>query len=329
MSLKIHEMCKMWPMRSPESLAALREDVREQGFLEPAMLWTDPGGTEWIIDGRSRSLIANELADEGADKANNGKKIELEYEEFKGTLSEAITFVKGKNGPARRHMTPSQLAATAYEHERLAEKYAKKDGVDFVRPEGSGEYGDYISKLWGFNRQYWYDIAKIAEYPAMFEQVKNGQIAITEAMRQIRGSDDKKGGDGSNGDEGGPLEIVVTDALRNPILEKPFVAIFDKRPVFKSARQGIINAMNECVSLANGPGGKFLSGDIDELKTALTNCARMIDAATPFAICPACEGEGKDKKGERCNICNGKKYVSKSAWKHVPAELKTAGGVED
>jgi hypothetical protein len=52
--IKVHPAADVFPMFSPEALAALVDDIKVNGLKLPIEAWLDADGTEWLIDGRNR-----------------------------------------------------------------------------------------------------------------------------------------------------------------------------------------------------------------------------------------------------------------------------------
>jgi hypothetical protein len=92
---KFHEYSNLFPMASESELSELKEDIRENGLIEPIILYQNK-----ILDGRNRMIAC---MSEGVTPA---------FTEYKG--NDPLQFVLSKN-INRRHLTESQRAAIAAE----------------------------------------------------------------------------------------------------------------------------------------------------------------------------------------------------------------------
>src|SRR5689334_15309002 len=89
-----HEYADLFPMMDGEAFAALVADIRENGLLEPVVLYQ-----EKILDGRNRYKACSELGIEPRFERANGHTDPLKY-------------VISKN-LKRRHLNESQRAVVA------------------------------------------------------------------------------------------------------------------------------------------------------------------------------------------------------------------------
>src|SRR4249919_2832058 len=62
--LPIHPAAELFPLMSPDELAALGEDIRKHGLTSSIVLWSDGKSQALLLDGRSR-LDAIEIAIRG------------------------------------------------------------------------------------------------------------------------------------------------------------------------------------------------------------------------------------------------------------------------
>lgn len=99
MKIDPHEYCSLFPALASTSLAALREDIRANGLVDPITLYHGK-----ILDGRNRYSVCNDLG------------VTPKTVVFVGDDDAALAFVISKN-LARRHLNESQRALVA---ERLA-----------------------------------------------------------------------------------------------------------------------------------------------------------------------------------------------------------------
>jgi N6-adenosine-specific RNA methylase IME4 len=102
-----HPAAALYPMLEEEELAALAEDIKENG-LRDALILVDDGKKEWLLDGSNRGR-ACELAG-----------VKPRFEEYSGPtdMDSLVAFVISKNDK-RRHLTPSVRAMIAAQAAKL------------------------------------------------------------------------------------------------------------------------------------------------------------------------------------------------------------------
>src|SRR3954468_1262428 len=94
-----HPVADIWPLLPEAELAALAEDIRENGLRYP--IWRHRDGR--IVDGRNRWLACRRVG------------VACPHETYRGADGvELVAFVVGLN-ERRRHLTESQRAAVAAE----------------------------------------------------------------------------------------------------------------------------------------------------------------------------------------------------------------------
>ncbi len=172
--LKYHVASDLFPMMSGEEYKALKEDIAEHGLLEPIWVYENQ-----IVDGRNRYRACLELG------------IEPEVREWSGdgSLTEFVISMNLK----RRHLTNSQKAMIAVDVEKLLAKEArerqsthKKGDVYLSQKIEQGKSAEQAAQLVGTNRQYVSDAKKLVERaPDLAENVKNGEMSMTEARREF------------------------------------------------------------------------------------------------------------------------------------------------
>ena len=318
--LKVHEMSKAWPPPTPDRRAATKSSIVELGLLSPMLRWKD-GKDEWVcIDGATRQDIIAELHAEGIHQAANGHKIVERWEDVPGTEGDALEVCKAMNGADRRHLSASQLAMTDVINYELEQKYAKRAGVEVEKPEG--ELATSRSSRGGYNRTYWFQCRRIREQAKDLSlKVRDGDLTIPQALEQLA----IRQGKAVPKFEGAvPDDAPVLDGLRN-VVEGPYREIIATRSKFKALRGALLAVKKEWKALAESKAG---AGIEEGTVALLADLAHEVDAGTPFAVCPVCDGD-KKSGGMKCAACNAEGYVTKAGWKEVPAKHKTAGAVED
>lgn len=177
--MNFHPAANIFPLLQGDEFEALKADISQNGLIEP--IWLHPDGR--IVDGRNRWLACDSLAIAPRFKTWDGK----------GSL---VAFVVSLN-LHRRHLTSSQRAAVAVDLLPILEDEAKDrqrvNGLNnspFVDPSNSqiiddsskGRSTDKAAEILNTNRQYVSDAKKLAaESPALFEQVKAGELTIPQA----------------------------------------------------------------------------------------------------------------------------------------------------
>ena len=330
---RVHEMAAIFPLPTPEEYAAIKDDVGQRGFINPAVHWVDTEGNHWLIDGRTRDRIATEYEKAGTKKAANGASLELTRVKFHGTEAEAVKYVRALN-MQRRAMDSNQKAAAAVLCGDMFRRYkAKEDGVDLtdMEEEEEGDEATRIAKETGTNRTYYMDCKRMhKKHPHLVQAVLAGLYKITEAKKREARLNQ---GLPEEPEEGGvePVEVepekptgeVLLDGLRN-IVAPELVPTFRFRTVVKEARKAINDALEKVKAGAEEIGGKNVS--VQSLRADANNVIRHLEDHQPHAPCPHCSGTGKSGDPEnpdaKCGNCKGRRFLDRVQWNQVPAELR-------
>jgi N6-adenosine-specific RNA methylase IME4 len=168
--LGYHRVAQLFPLLEGADYAALVEDIRTNGLIEP--IWTFKGE---IIDGRNRHRACQDAG------------VEPRFREWDGSGS-LVTFVLSLN-LLRRHLNASQRAMLALEVLPLLEEEAKRRMLAGVRSnppailqEGSGEAAQEAASATHASPRYIYDAKKLAdETPDVADAVRAGRITIPQA----------------------------------------------------------------------------------------------------------------------------------------------------
>lgn len=174
--MDFHELANIFPMIPKEELEQLTADVKANGLLEPITVYQGK-----ILDGRNR-FIACQLA-----------YTEPEFVPYTGP--DPLTFVISKN-IQRRHLTSSQRATLAVEIEPMLAEEARlrqlatlkqnHTDVEIFPHRENGKSRDHAAELFRTNGRYVQDVKTIkATAPALFEQVKAGELTIPQAKQEI------------------------------------------------------------------------------------------------------------------------------------------------
>jgi ParB family chromosome partitioning protein len=176
-----HEAAKLFPLLPDEELNDLAEDIKENGLLNPIMLFEGK-----VLDGRNRALACKKV---GSAISTN---------EWQSNGTSPVAWVISQN-LHRRHLTASQKAVVAYELEPLFAKKAKKRQKQHggtapgrsrnTSPENGGSIGEsqkLAAKSVGVSHGYVAELKKIvAKDPSLLPQIKAGKLTIPEAQKKL------------------------------------------------------------------------------------------------------------------------------------------------
>jgi ParB-like chromosome segregation protein Spo0J len=185
-SREFHPASMIFPMMDDESIETLAEDIRLHGLMEDIVL-ADDGR---IADGRNRQvacLIAG---------------VKPRYKTLADGVS-PIQYVISEN-LHRRHLTKSQQATCAVEALPLLEEEAKERQATSTGgkqpqlkeklPEADlGQSRDAAGELFGVSGKYVSDAKAIKdESPELFEKVKNKELTLQDAKRELKTEQSQK-----------------------------------------------------------------------------------------------------------------------------------------
>lgn len=122
-NIEFHPVANIFPMMSDDEFQALKDDIRENGLLQP--IWTYENK---IIDGRNRYLACEEM------------DITPDFREWNGEGS-LVSFVVSLN-LNRRHLNPLQKSIIAVDIEKLFAVEAKERMLRGKGDDGSGGRGN-------------------------------------------------------------------------------------------------------------------------------------------------------------------------------------------
>jgi N6-adenosine-specific RNA methylase IME4 len=179
---KYHDVANIFPLLHGEEFERLKQDIADNGLLEPIVLYHDGS----IIDGRNRHRACIET----------GTPPRFERWDGNGSYSELVTYVVSKN-LHRRHLGSSQQAAIAVEASEIVEKLereakerqaASNPHVKEIIPEREmGQTRDKLADLFNTNPRYVSDAKKLKqEAPDLLAQVRNGEATIPQAKRELK-----------------------------------------------------------------------------------------------------------------------------------------------
>jgi len=180
--MEYHEIANIFPMMSEEEYKALLEDMRQNGQLEPIIVYEDK-----ILDGRNRYKACLELG------------LKPKMIDFSG--NNPLSFVISKN-LKRRHLTASQQAVIALQVLPMLEEEAKKreaighfnapqyknkPGSELVHYLDKGKATEKAAELFGINSHYIADAKMIAQKaPEKLDEILAGEKTIKEAVKEVK-----------------------------------------------------------------------------------------------------------------------------------------------
>jgi rubrerythrin len=323
---KVHNICSMFPEMTPEERANTKASIMSVGVLSPITLWKDKDGSEFVIDGRNRVSIVNELQAEGFLFHGTPIIETVKTEMFSGTKAELLQAVCGKNF-ARRHLNSSQKAAIAVRADKLNQSWSTKGELELTAQQ--------IADATGTNRDYVFKARKIYEVnPNLLDFAISGKMTVDAIMKLI------KKATASNVDltkkKTGELDSVL-EAINStlPTTEgesvtevEPIVDGFGKEvdgPLYdvfanfaKESQEKIdeINALSrkifgtkETTGLLQSTGFEWC--DEKEIRSAIDKLKQAIRGGRPHVPCPYCSGSGKNirKPSQPCPVCEESGFV--------------------
>lgn len=325
---RVHEMVTAFPKHRDAERASTKASIAAIGVQNPAVIWTDAKGKEWLIDGVGRQEIVHELIDGGVLVSANGTKIELPVRSFTGTESDALEFIKGQN-LHRRDMDTNQRAASAIISGAMARKYKQKEtGQKQEDKDLEGDPAEDLAKEYGTNRTYLFDCQKIGKTSEeILRMVLDGGINIQDAKKACKRI--KEGKDAFGTDEASPETtapaappvVVVYDGLKQPVGEE-FVNVFSTREEVRLMVKELNKVKASAEAFADGAGGATC--EKKEVLSGITAIVRNLKNSQPHVVCPYCSGTGKDPENSRkkCANCKGATYLDKIQFGQIPEEIR-------
>jgi hypothetical protein len=314
-SLKYHPAANNLPMMAKDARAVTRADIALKGIQEPIVVWDNPRGTRYVLDGRNRLEIGLELQEEGV--IVQGKPLELPFVLFEGTEEEAFAYVITK-GFCRRDMTSSQKAACFIRADHMARKWHKEKSAAMVEgdpePYNSGDIAALVASLAGSNRTYVFKARKLHRAaPDLLDKVAEGELSIPQAMDALADRDktveEPDGDEGESDDPGAVVGATVVDGLGQEVAPE-WVDVFMRLEDVRLIKAAIRTLSGQIEALAESPAGGHY--DKKDLKGLLRQLKREIEERKPHCVCPHCGGSKKEPgfARKRCHFCSGHGYVT-------------------
>jgi N6-adenosine-specific RNA methylase IME4 len=173
--MEFHEYANLFPMMQTDELEDLVADVKQNGLIEPIVLYEDK-----ILDGRNRFLACSKAG------------IKPRYDYYRGY--EPVSYVISKN-VQRRHLNGSQKAMIATEVKPALEKEARKRQLstlkqntdkELVPEREQGEARNKAGEMFGVSGRYVSDAEKIKrEAPEFVQPIIQGEMTISQVKREL------------------------------------------------------------------------------------------------------------------------------------------------
>jgi hypothetical protein len=178
-SKAIDPLAQLFPPMSDDEFAAMAEDIKEHGLVDPIILHEGK-----ILDGVHRL------------RACLQESVKPAYKKWDGEGGTPFQYVWSKNW-ARRNLTASQRAVVALAAEKeFAVDAAKRmsphgrapRGVEIIpHVSGAGKAREEAGRLAGVNAHYVQDAKMLKkEHPDLLEEVRLGRLNIPAAMQQAK-----------------------------------------------------------------------------------------------------------------------------------------------
>jgi len=179
--MEAHNYADIFPLMSSKEFNELKRDIKENGLLEPILLYEGK-----ILDGRNRY------------NASQAVGVEIKTREYTGT--NPLQYVMSTN-LKRRHLTDSQKAIVGRRYVKYYSILARKRQRDLNKPElmelvpqaDKGKARDKAGEVVGVSGRY-IDIAEevISKRPEMEEKIMRGEIKLKQVHRDIKLDEQKK-----------------------------------------------------------------------------------------------------------------------------------------
>ena len=261
--MQIDQLSTAFPAMDEDDYAHLRDSIKRYGVREPVVTFEGK-----IIDGRHRWRACEELG------------IPCPTVEWDGEGS-LVEFVIDRN-LRRRHLTPSQRAATAarlmpmFEAEAAKRKHHAAD----ADMDDAGPAREKAAKATGASARMVQDAIKVErENPALLDKVVSGELSVNSAKLRLPPP---------------PVKKRERDAISDAI---------DRADEFNDLARALHEIKHQVQAIAKQAIGRELR--IQHIEAHIENAATSIRHAAPHARCE-CKGEN-----EKCAACQGMGWVTK------------------
>ena len=169
--MKFHAASTIFPMMNKEELAALEEDIRQNGLLEPIVIFNGE-----VLDGRNRITVCNKLG------------ITPKTTEFHRNGVSEYEFVLSRN-LHRRHLTQGQLATiAAIIADEMAQDNKKKRGMFLKGFKSHGTSSvDVAAKMFRVAKKQVSNAMTLKRHAAdLFNEARSGKKVLHHAYKEYR-----------------------------------------------------------------------------------------------------------------------------------------------
>ncbi len=302
----VHPYAELFPLHEGEPLWKLSDDIKENGQLEPAVMFKGQ-----LLDGRRRVL--------GCFRA----QVEPKFKEFKGTESEALTFVISKN-LHRRHLGESERSFIAAKISNMPRGQNAN-----LRINDNGVSQDAAATLLNVSKRSVTTANKVIQNgtPALTEAVQSGEVSVSDAakivdqpagvqnaaVKKVR----KKKAKTVTAAVAGMTEEVVKDEVGH-IVPKSLLETFATGKRFDEMESLCRSLQKHLDEVSRLPGGEQLRMQLQSTKSGdkmVNKCKELGEVKShlkftrPYSVCPWCKGE----KTKNCR-CSGSGWIAKMTW---------------
>lgn len=307
------------PPLSQDEAAMLEQDILANGIRDPLTFWETEEGPIILLDGHNRFDIC----------ARCGLEFETRMLEFE-TRDQAKAWMI-RNQLARRNLTPAArvelarilepIIAAQNESNQAKTRFGANDAADVnsrppeAEPKHHRSTDGQVAKLAGVSSQTVHRVRTVAEAdPALAADMKAGRVSVNKAYQQVQKKKKKK----KKTTAAATPEIPLDD-LGNPLMHDHLQAAFGThRGTLKSMRNTLNEFARDAETLFEAGFNAWLGGAKQQAwKRDINNLKSMMKFMTPYAVCPMCDGEGK-----QCRPCKGTGWVNKQTYEHIPENMR-------
>lgn len=328
--MKYHAASEEFPMMDEQGLRQLGFSLREQGFRPEFPIITYQNE---ILDGRNRLVAAK------------AEGIEPIFKEYDGVTP--WTFVLSANAH-RRHLPIKEKM-------RIVEKMLPKIREEAKARSGGGanlpplqtpkNTGKTVGELLGVSERTADSVVKVFEHgsPEVIEAMKNGEVKPSDAAKiidepkreQTKAVRRVKAGKASNLQKAIASEKDDADSNGQIIDEvgktipESLIPVFSKVKEFRACLNQVNEIKRMIKELGESPAGIYCN--VDNVIIQFDNAKRGIKFAIPYAVCPVCNHEAKQRTKKRFKeigvewelcACKESGWVTEEMYKRLPAEVR-------
>lgn len=187
-----------------------------------------------------------------------------------------------------------------------------------ILPQGrAAQSGDIAAKSVGMTRHTAEAAAEVVEEidaaEASGDRERAGKIRV-ELNRSI-----PAGRRATRTQETPAVSPVIPTDQPGTALPVALVSIFETRPEFAAMMRACSELKKQAKEMSERTGGAGAMLRFNEFKTAIENARSVLKFGSPYAICPYCNGTGRDGSGD-CRPCLGNSWVGQLTYSQAPKE---------